>query len=144
MKYENTIEIDLPLDKVIELFDNQDNMYHWMDGLEGHEHLSGTPGEPGAEMLLHFKMGKSSFSMKETITEKNLPHVFAGKYETKFATNHVSNSFEEAEGRTIMTSVTEVTAHSFIVRLMTWLLPASFRKQSQVYLENFKKFAENQ
>ena len=82
--------------------------------------------------------------MLETIIEKNLPEIFSAKYETKYATNIVRNSFEALSSDiTMMTSETEVNPHSFIVRLMSWLLPASFKKQSQVYLDNFKRFAES-
>ena len=144
MKYTNTVDIAMPMEKVIELFDNTENMYKWMDGLVGHEIVSGTQGEPGAQMRLFFKMGKAEFSMLETITEKNLPNKFAGSYKTKFATNHVSNSFKEtADGHTHMHSETRVEPHSFMVRLMCWISPGTFKKQSQQYLDNFKKFAES-
>ena len=34
MKYQNEIEINLPLNRVIELFDNPDNLKRWQPGLE--------------------------------------------------------------------------------------------------------------
>ncbi len=144
MKYINEVKINLPVDQLIKLFDSAENMYEWMDGLERHEMVSGVPGEPGSKMKMYFKSGKTEFEMLETIIEKNLPKIFSAKYETKYATNIVRNSFEALSSDiTMMTSETEVNPHSFIVRLMSWLLPASFKKQSQVYLDNFKRFAES-
>ena len=43
MKYENSIVIQLPVARVIELFDNPDNMQYWQKGLQSFEHVSGTP-----------------------------------------------------------------------------------------------------
>ena len=57
MKYTTEIEIEKPIEKVIELFDNPDNLKKWMEGLQSFEHLSGTPGQPGAKSRLFFKMG---------------------------------------------------------------------------------------
>ena len=49
MKFTCQVDINLPIKKVIELFDNPDNMKHWQDGLVSFKHLSGRPGEVGAK-----------------------------------------------------------------------------------------------
>ena len=41
IKYTSKIEINSPVDKVIELFDNPDHMDKWMKGLQSFEHISG-------------------------------------------------------------------------------------------------------
>ncbi|MFQ5507583.1 MAG: SRPBCC family protein [Planctomycetota bacterium] len=46
--YTVEVDIDLPRERVIELFDNADNLYKWQPGLQSFEHLSGEPGQPGA------------------------------------------------------------------------------------------------
>ena len=48
MKYSVVCDINLPRDKVIELFDNPDNLPKWMDRLAKFERLSGN-GEPGSK-----------------------------------------------------------------------------------------------
>ena len=60
------------------LFDNPDNMKYWQKGLQSFEHVSGTPGQPGAVSKLIYKMGNRMVEMKETITERDLPKTFAG------------------------------------------------------------------
>ena len=49
MKYINEIEIDRPIENVVGLFDDPANMDKWMEGLQSFEHISGTPGQPGAK-----------------------------------------------------------------------------------------------
>lgn len=51
MKYSVDIEINKPIDKVIELFDNPANMKEWMEGLNSFEHISGTPGKSWCKIL---------------------------------------------------------------------------------------------
>ena len=52
MKYTTEIIIEKGLEEVIKKMDSTDNMKHWQEGLVSAEHISGTPGEFGAQMKL--------------------------------------------------------------------------------------------
>ena len=93
MKYTLEINIDLPRQKVIELFDDPDNMAKWQPGFVSFEHLHGKPGEEGASAKLKYKMGKREVEMIETITKRNLPDEFNGTYEAKGVFNIIRNRF---------------------------------------------------
>ncbi len=143
MKYTVGIEIDKPIDEVIALFDNTENMDKWMDGLQSFEHISGTPGEVGAKSKLHFKMGRRNIEMIETITAKNLPEEFSGTYEADGVFNVVRNKFQAAgPDKTKWVSENEFQFSSLMMKVMGFLMPGAFRKQSLKYLKNFKNFAE--
>lgn len=146
MKYTCEIEINQPVEKVIELFDNADNMAKWMEGLESFEHLSGEPGQPGAKSLLKFKMGKRKMEMTETITVRNLPEEFSGYYEMDGVTNYIKNKFSAiTETKTLYTTENEFDIKSnLFMRIFAFLMPGMFKKQSMKYLQSFKKFAESQ
>jgi len=58
MKYTNELEINLPLQLVIEFIENPENMKHWQPGLTCYELLSDSPGEVRSQMKLKYKMGK--------------------------------------------------------------------------------------
>ncbi len=142
MKYTNEIEINKPVDKVIALFDNVDNLEKWMDGLQSFVHISGTPGQVGAKALLKFKMGKREIEMIETVTVRNLPHEFSGTYEAKGVFNTVRNKFIDLPGqRTKYISEQEFKLKGFM-KLVGLLMPGTFKKQSMKYLMAFKNFAE--
>ena len=144
MKYTTDIEIEKPIEKVIELFDNPDNMSKWMEGLQSFEHLSGTPGQPGAKSKLKFKMGKREVEMIETITVRNLPDEFSGTYEAKGVFNIVKNRFEKlSDTKTKYITVNEFQFKGFM-KLIAFFMPGAFQKQSYKYLELFKSFAESQ
>ncbi|MBL1213699.1 MAG: SRPBCC family protein [Ignavibacteriae bacterium] len=142
MKYNTEVVINLPIAKVIELFDNSDNMKKWQPELVSYEHLSGTPGEVGAKAKLNYKMNKREVEMIETITERDLPKKFSGTYEANGVMNYISNTFEEIEpGKTKWVAENEFQFKGFM-KLMGMLMPGAFKKQSQKYLDQFKAFAE--
>jgi hypothetical protein len=144
MKYTTEIEINLPIDRVIELFDDPDNLKEWQPGLQSFEHISGTPGQPGAKSRLLFQMGKREIEMIETITVRDLPDEFSGTYEAPGVFNIVKNKFIPlSENKTRYISEQEFQFKGFM-KLMGWLMPGSFKKQSQQYLEKFKEFAERE
>ena len=64
MKYSVDIEIDLPRARVVELFDNPDNLKHWQPGLVSFEAISGVPGEPGGRSRLRYQMGKKEIDVR--------------------------------------------------------------------------------
>ena len=143
MKYRNEIEIDLPRSRVIELFDNQENLKHWQPGLLSFEHISGTPGQPGAKSRLKYKMGNREIEMIETIIRRNLPDDYDFIFDAKGVHNLVSNKFEEiGPNKTRYITDSEFQFSGFM-KIMGWLMPGAFKKQSQKFLEDFKRFAEN-
>ena len=144
MKYKTEIDINLPVNKVVELFDNVDNLYKWQPELVSFEHLSGEAGEPGAKSKLKYKMGKREVEMIETITERNLPEVFAGTYEAKGVFNHVANQFVSlSENKTKWIADSEFK-FSGIMYCMAPFMTGAFKKQTWKYFEQFKEFVESE
>ena len=146
MKFSCDVEIDLPINKVVELFNNPDNLKEWQDGFEGIEHISGTPGDDGAKTKMFYKSGKRDIILTETILVNDLPDEFTGKYEAKEMVNTMKNTFHIiSENKTRWNAEIEYTEfRGFIPKLMAKLMPGMFKKQVQKWLNQFKSFAENQ
>jgi len=142
MEYTNEIKINLPLQKVVELFDNPDNLSKWQPELISFEPVSGEPGKDGAKAKLKYKMGKREIEMVETITKNNLPKEFNGTYETKGVYNEISNRFESIDENTTRWVSHNVFKLSGFMKIIGFLMPGSFSKQSCKYMEQFKEFAE--
>ena len=144
MKYTNQIEIDLPRQRMIELFDNPENMKQWQPGLQSYEFISGKPGEEGSKMRLKYKMNNRDLEMIETIIKRDLPDEFSGTYEAKGVYNIVKNRFVSlGPNRTKWISETEFRFSGFM-KILGFLFPGMFKKQSQKFMEMFKEFAEKQ
>ncbi len=143
MKYTTEIEIDLPREKMLALLDDPNNMKHWQRGLQSFRQLSGEPGEEGARMELEYQTGKRQLVLVETILKKNLPEEFHMTYDAKGVHNIQKNYFEALDaGRCRWTSESEFQFSSLPLKLMGWLMPGAFKKQSLAYLRDFKNFAE--
>lgn len=144
MLYTHEIQIDLSRTKVIELFDTTENLKEWQTGLQGYEFITGELGKEGSTMKLDFMIGKRQIELLETITKKNLPEEFEGKYEWKGGWNTLKNTFIElGENKTVWISETEMH-HSGFMKVVGFLMPGSFKKNSFKFMENFKQFAESQ
>ena len=142
--YTVEIEIDLPRDQVIEIFDNQENMFHWQNGLQDIQHLSGQPGQNGARSLLVYQNGKHRIELTETITNRNLPDGFDGCYEWGGGKNTLKNRFVELGGsKTRWESTCEYEFKSLFLKLMGIFMPGMFKKQNMQFLQNFKAFCES-
>jgi hypothetical protein len=142
MKYSNEIVIRKPLSEVLDKFDSFENLKHWQPGFVGAEHLEGEVGQEGAKSKLTYIQGKRRIEMVETIRKRNLPEAFNGTYHAKGMINHVDNSFQVIdENSTRWISHNEFIMSGFM-KVMGWLMPGMFKKQSLVYMNNFKAFVE--
>ncbi|MDC6367715.1 MULTISPECIES: SRPBCC family protein [Flavobacteriaceae] len=142
MKYTTQITIDIPRNEFLKKLEDPENMKHWQRGLVKYEQISGEPGKEGAQMSLSYKMGKREMDLVETIIKNNFPEEFHATYDTKGVHNIQKNYFKEVDGKTVWTSESEFQFSGFGMKLMAFLMPGAFKKQSKKYAEDFKAFAE--
>ncbi len=143
MKYTTEIVVDVPREEFIKKMDDSDNMKHWQRGLIGYEQLSVNPGQEGSRMSLSYEMGKRKMDMVETIIKRNLPEEIHMTYDTKGVHNIQKNYFKEENGSTRWISESEFQFSGLGMKLMGFLMPGAFKKQSLKYMQDFKAFAEN-
>lgn len=144
MKYSSKITINVPREELIQKLDNPENMKHWQRGLVAYELLDGSPGKPGSTMKLEYQMGKRNMVLTETIVENKFPEEFHANYDTKSVHNAQRNFFNVVnENTTEWVSETEFKFSSFGMKVMGFIMPGAFKKQSMKYLNDFKNFAEN-
>ena len=143
MKYTTQIDINLPLDKVIELFDNPDNMKHWQPTLVSFEHMSGEAGQSGAKSKLIYQMGKRKVVMIETITKRNLPEEFTATYDANGVYNVQKNTFVALDDNTSRwESHTEFKFSGMMKVIAFFMGSKGFQKETMKFHQQFKDFAE--
>lgn len=144
MRYTVEILINLPREKVIELFDNSDNMPKWQPTLLSFEHMEGEAGQPGAKSRLLYRQGNGQMEMIETIIKRDLPDEFSGTYETDGVLNINLNYFHEVSAnQTRWVTDTEFQFSNFMMKMMGFFAPFLFKQQTRKFMENFKAFAED-
>lgn len=145
MRFLCEVEIALPIVEVIELYDNVDHYKEWQSGFVSYEHLSGKLGATGAKSKILLKQNNRDIELMETIVKKDLPGELIAIYEHKHMVNTMHCHFKEIdEAHTLFQMEIEYTKFiGFMPKLMAFLVPGMFKKQSQKWLDQFKIFAEN-
>jgi uncharacterized membrane protein len=142
MQYQIQIDIDLPRERVIALFDDPDNLRKWQEDLISFEHIEGMKGEVGAKSRLVYRMGKKTVPMVETITDKQLPDHYALSLCAGKVSNHVLNRFQPLdEKRTRIIHRCDFHC-SGVMAFIARMVPGAFRRRSEKMLTAFKAFAE--
>jgi uncharacterized membrane protein len=142
MRYTCSITIDLPREKVIELFDSTENLYKWQNGLKSVEHLEGVPGNSGAKSRLVYDMKGREVEMTEKIIHRDLPDELSAVYEAKNVWNSFVNIFVDTAPEVTEWKVESEFRCGGLMRLMTLVAPGVFKRQTLRDMNRFKSFAE--
>ncbi|MBK9106971.1 MAG: SRPBCC family protein [Saprospiraceae bacterium] len=143
MKYTVDVIINKDLESILDLFDNEANLYKWMEGLQKFEHISGTPGAEGSQSKMYFKMGKREFILLETIISKQLPGKFECAYDADGVRNVVISRFIALTDHQTQYISEQEFHFKGLMKFFSIFLKSAFKKQSLKYLLDFKKFAES-
>lgn len=143
MKYETSININKPLNEVINAFDNVSNYKFWMNGLESYTTTEGTPLQEGEVSLMVFDAGKRKIEMTKKVLLRNLPYAYKVSYEANKTYNTVESRFEKVDEKTTRyTTIHEFKFGGLMMKIFGLIMPGAFKKQSYIYLNAFKNFVE--
>jgi len=144
LRYTSEIIINKPITTCFTEIVNLDSMKHWQEGLISFAHISGTPRKIGSTIQLNYQFGKRRMELTESVTHRENNTAIHFNFDTKVMHNIQRNSFEAIdETTTKWTSKNEFFPRSFSSRIMLFLIPKAFKKQTQKYLTNFKNYVEN-
>ena len=133
MKFTCTVNIDAPLDKVLELHADPGCYNKWQDGFIGYETFSGSTGEVGAKSRIRLSGPGGEMELIETILENDLPFKSISLVEHKHMINTMTNSFQTiTDNKTRWISTIEYIKFIGIMpKLMAFFMPGVFKKQTQ-------------
>ena len=144
MKFKLEFTINKPRSEVWKAFDNTGNMKKWQPSLTGFEHVSGTPGQPGAVSKLTYQENGREFALMERITHRDEPSQFDGVYENDFADNIIRNSFiAKSDHETLWVLETEFKFKTLTMKIVGPLMKKNFVTRTQKDMERFKELAES-
>jgi hypothetical protein len=143
MKFHIEIIVDISLDKLIELFENPENLKKWQPNLIRFEHLSGALGQVGAKSRINYNMVIKEIVMNETILKRNLPDEFVLMYESDGVNNTVTNNFKEIAPNKTRWIMQNHFKFSGLMKFAALAMKGIFKKQTELTMNRFKKFAES-
>ena len=142
LKYTTEVTINLPRNRVIELFDSTENMSKWQEGLISIEPISGEPGQEGTRSKMVYKGRKGKLEMTEIITKRNLPEEFHGIYRARGVYNEVYNYFTEPEENRTLWRMENIFKFRGLMFLMAPFMKTAFTNNTLLNMERFKSFVE--
>lgn len=142
MKYITEIVVDKPIEEVMDLFKNADNLKHWQSGLQSTKLLKGKSGEEGAKRKLEINIEGRQVSMIETITKCELPHHWHARYTTDNMRSFQENYFEAKGKNQTYWKTTSRFEFQGYMRIVGSVLPGIFKRRSERVMKDFKAFAE--
>lgn len=142
MKYQTECIIRLPIEEVISIFEDAEQLKHWQRGLKSSTLIKGENGEVGAKRRLKITLEGREISMIETITFKDLPHEWHGRYTSNGLESMQQNFFSSTtDNFTKWVSKSEFVFSGWMV-LISKVLPGIFKKRSETVMKDFKNYAE--
>ena len=153
MKYTVWIEISLPRERVAQLLADPAHLPKWLRGLVLHEPLSGMHGQLGTKSRVVMQMRQQKMECTETITRREpadlhgIPRDSVVHFEREIVAKGMWSAGRErlteaSPDTTLWESENEYRFTGVLMRLVGFLMPGAFRKQSQQHMQDFKAFAE--
>lgn len=142
MKYSLQIVIELSRQEVFTKLEDPATYSCWQRGLISYKLIGDTVKEVGARTKLKYKMGKREITMMETVTKRVFPKTLHMVYEADKVFNSQKNYFEEEPNETTLWITDSEFKFSGFMKIVGFLMPGVFKKQTQKYMEDFKAFAE--
>lgn len=146
MRFTCIVVVNKPIQEVVDLWSNSENLKHWQDGLISFNHTEGEEGAVGSKSIFEYQQGKQHVILEETILISDLPNEFKGVYRSKPMSNTMHNHFSVvSENQTEWkTELEYIEMNGLIPTILVKLFPGMMRKQTQKWLDQFKAFAEKQ
>lgn len=140
-----SIEINAPINKVVDLFINPGLYKEWKKDFLSFEHVSGTPSQVGAVTKLNFKR----VTMFETITSSSLPNEISATYDHKrgektMMIHKATNRFSAIPGnKTLYETESEITkVVGILPKIIMGLMAGAAKKYYSNQLFLFKSMVE--
>lgn len=142
MKFTIETEIDAPIEEVAALVGDTTNRIEWMEGAVSQEHVSGSPGTPGAKDQLVFEMDGNTIELEATVTERDLPDEFQQTMEAPQVLMTISIRLTPLPSeRTKFVWDQEYQFQGMLKKIVGAAMRSEFENQTQKHVENFEEFA---
>ena len=145
MKIKCSTIINVPLERVLELFLDVNSLKFWQEGLVSYELLNGELWHKGARSKIVYKTKRGNIELIETVQINELPGEMTALYEHLHGSNTMTSRFNRLDENTtaFVLEVEPVEIKGFVPKVMLKLMPGMPRKGTQKMVDDFKRFAES-
>lgn len=138
--FRQEIEINKPLDTVIQMFRDRSQLIKWQPGLVSSERQD---SNAQATYKLVFQLGRRQMPMVETIVKDQLPIHYEVEYAMKGIVNRTRSSFESMSSGQTRWICDQEFRFKGIMRLVVVFIKSDLERQSYILMKNFKGYLES-
>ena len=143
MKCHYQIDINLPLNQVLQLMNNTDYYHRWQRGLISTKLIKGENGKPGAKRRIYIKIAGQRVKMIETILDNQPPEKWQARYTSSGLKSIQTNFFKSKDENTTQWDTYSEFSFSGGMVLVSKVMPQVFKERARLTQTDFKAFAEN-
>ena len=142
--YRAEVTVNKSIKEVFEIFNNSENIKNWVPEVKSFEVVNNNPSKTGSV----YKIVIDNKGQEVTMTEKVMAYVPNEKVTLFFDAEGMLKRddyiFKEKDGVTVVTLNTSCQSDSYILACIFPYFKGTLQKQDQLYLNNFKAFAEKE
>jgi uncharacterized protein YndB with AHSA1/START domain len=134
-----TVHIDVPPERVFDLWTNLDRAHEWIEGLTGHTDVTGPIDQVGTRYTARF----GSMSSPTEVLEVERPRVFRTRFGNRLLAGESRATFEPEDRGTWLTQ--EFVTKGVVPAIAAWIFSiGSYRGSFRGELNAFAKIAERE
>ncbi len=140
MRFEKSLTIRKSISEVYALYTDRKQMSKWQPDLTNSRQVESYPLPKYTHQI---SLGRRKLKMTETTLHQHRPDRFDIQYKLKGVTQTVKNRFSESgPGETLWNCMTEYQ-FSGIMKFISVFMKGNFRSQTEITMDNFRRFAES-
>lgn len=146
--YSKKIEVGVPIHKVDSIFENIYNMKYYMPETKSIKLINGKDNIEGSEYEITIIVDSDSMKMTGMLIKNDLPNNLIMQYEVLGMTNTMTQKHQKMSEEKTLIIHKQKFEFKGLLKIITFFVPSrfnqeTFQKQSDLYLNSFKKFLEN-
>ncbi len=135
--------INKSVKEVWNFFIDPENLIHWQEGFQRHEHLDGTPGTVGVKLRYHYLDKGIRIMLNIEITEADLYKKITGKMDSSIMEGSMETIFHELDVDETELQVSSNTQFKGLFwKNIGPLMNGEFKKRQEGDLIRFKQLVE--
>lgn len=142
VSYESTVLIDRRVSHTFNTFLNPFYLHKWLPGFKSARPISGLPFRIGSTNELVIEDNGEDIVMIQEVTGFEVNRLTSFKLSNEVLVAHVEVTFEEEDGKTRVTAVSEVRGNNLIFRSLFPFMKAKFQERDQKAYDNLRDLIE--
>jgi len=140
--YESTVLVNKPITHSFNVFNNPFYLDKWLPGLKSAKYVSGMPNQIGSTYEMTFEENGEEIIMHEELTGFEVNRLYAFTLTNEALITKVKITFEEVNGKTKITSVSNVRGTNLLYRSLFPFMKFVFEAKDQEAYDNLKDLIE--